>query len=81
MHMNHHGISFLLIFKPLLLDDQRQSYEVINKGEQYSDYNTYLLKRLGRILQLRVGYYIRPNTLEFSAEYSEQNESNFRFIR
>ena len=50
------------------------------KGKQYSDYNTYLLKGLGRILQLQVGYYIRPNTLEFSAEYTEQNESNFRFV-
>ena len=50
------------------------------KGEQYRDYNTYLLKGLGRILQLQVCYYVRPNTLEFSAEYTEQNESNFRFV-
>ena len=53
---------------------------------QYSDDpycfipSTYLLKRFGRIFQLLVGYYARPNTLEFSPEYTEQNESNFRFV-
>ena len=41
---------------------------------------TYVLKCLSRILQLRVGYYVRPNTLEYSAEYSKQSKSNFRFI-
>ena len=48
--------------------------------KQYSDYNTYLLKCLGSIFQLRVGYYIWPNIFEFLAEYTEQSESNFRFI-
>ena len=64
-HMNYHGISFLLIFKPLLSDDQKLSYKAVNKGVQYRYYNFYLLKQLRRILQFRVDYYIWPNTLEY----------------
>ena len=42
---------------------------------------TYVLKCLGRILQLRVAYYVRPNTLEYLAEYSKQSKINFGFYR
>ena len=42
------------------------------KGIQYSDYNSYLFRPLRKNLQLRIGYYIWSNILEYSADNTEQ---------
>ena len=47
---------------------------------QYNYYNTYLLEPLRGIFQLRVGCHAWPNTTEYTADYSKQNETDFRFI-
>ena len=49
-------------------------------SEQYDYYNTYLLKHLRGIFQLWVGYHVWPNTIEYTADYSKQNGTDFRFI-
>ena len=47
------------------------------------EYSVYFFSQIPylRILQFRVCYYVQPNTLEYSAEYSKQNDSIFRCIR
>ena len=50
------------------------------KGEQYNYYNTYLLKPLRGIFQLQVGCHVWSNTIEYTVDYSKQNETGFRFI-
>ena len=77
--MNRHSTSSLLSFKWFQCDNQERSYEAIN-GEQYNYYNTYVLKPLRGIFQLWVGCHIQPNTIEYTVDYSKQNETGFRFI-
>ena len=40
------------------------------KGKQYKDYNTYILKLLMGILQLRVSCHVWPNRIEHVTDYS-----------
>ena len=35
---------------------------------------------LMRIYQLQVGCHIRPNTIEYTVDYSKQNKTGSRFI-
>ena len=78
--MNCHSTSCLLSYKVLSYDYQKRSYEVINKGEQYNYYNTYLLTPLRRTFQLLIGCHVWRNTIEYIVDYSKQNGTDFRFM-
>ena len=52
----------------------------LTNGKQYNYYNTYLLETLREIFQLQVGCHAWPNAIEYTANYSKQNKTDFRFI-
>ena len=46
------------------------------KGKQFKDYSDPFKSLIG----VQVGNHIQSNTIEYIAEYSKQNGSNFRFV-